>query len=85
MNNLRISNIDDLVAKDMGTTCNIVLLKNKTLYIANVGDSRSFMFKNGKAIPLNLEHKTSLQSEYQRIINSDTKIMNNRVEGRLVI
>lgn len=83
MNNLRISNIDDLVAKDMGTTCNIVLLKNKTLYIANVGDSRSFMFKNGKAIPLNLEHKTSLQSEYQRIINSDTKIMNNRVEGRL--
>ena len=28
MNNLRISNIDDLVAKDMGTTGNIVLLKN---------------------------------------------------------
>lgn len=82
-NNLLSVNIDDLVAKDMGTTCNVVLIKNNIMYIANVGDSRSFMFKNGKAIPLNLEHKTTLQSEYQRIYKSNTQIINNRVEGRL--
>lgn len=81
--NLLSVNIDDLIAKDMGTTCNVVLIKNNTMYIANVGDSRSFMFKNGRAIPLNLEHKTTLQSEYQRIYKSNTQIINNRVEGRL--
>ena len=32
----------------MGTTANIILIKNNTLYLANVGDSLSVMYKNNK-------------------------------------
>ena len=81
--NLTDLNVNNLIAKDMGTTCNVLLIKEKTMYLANIGDSRSFMFKKGKAIPLSSEHKTTLESEYQRIIKSGTKIVNNRVEGKL--
>lgn len=75
--------LNNLVAKDMGTTTNVLLIKNNYLYLANVGDSLSVMFKNGKAIPLNQEHKTTLISESDRIIKSGSRILNNRVEGRL--
>lgn len=75
--------LNHLVAKDMGTTANILLIKNNNLYLANVGDSFSVMYKNGKAIPLNQEHKTTLISESDRIIKSGAQIINNRVEGRL--
>lgn len=74
---------DDLVAKEMGTTANILLIKNNYLYLANVGDSLAVLFKNGVAIRLNQEHKTALQSECTRIYKSGLKIINNRIEGRL--
>jgi hypothetical protein len=74
---------DDLVALNMGTTANILLIRNNYLYLANVGDSLAVLFKNGEAIRLNQEHKTSLQSEYARINKSGARIINNRVEGRL--
>lgn len=77
------SELNELVAKDMGTTANVLLIKNNYIYLANVGDSLSVMYKNGKAIPLNQEHKTTLLSESDRIIKSGTKIINNRVEGQL--
>lgn len=75
--------LNELVAKNMGTTANVLLIKNNYIYLANVGDSLSVMFKNGKAIPLNKEHKTTLPCENDRIIKSGTKIINNRVEGKL--
>ncbi len=74
---------DELIAKDMGTTANILLIKNNYIYLANVGDSLAVLFKNGVAIRLNQEHKTTLPSEYSRITKSGSKIINNRVEGRL--
>ena len=74
---------DELIAKDMGTTANILLIKNNYLYLANVGDSMAVIFKNGVATRLNQEHKTTLPSEYTRISKSGAKILNNRIEGRL--
>jgi hypothetical protein len=74
---------NNLIAKDMGTTANILLIKNNYLYLANVGDSMAVLFKNGQAVRLNQEHKTSLQSEFSRIGKSGAKIINNRIEGRL--
>jgi hypothetical protein len=79
----RSEDYDDLVAKDMGTTANILLIKNNYIYLANVGDSLSVIFKNGQAIRINQEHKTTLPSEYTRITKSGAKVVNNRVEGRL--
>lgn len=71
------------VAREMGTTANILLQCNSAIYLANVGDSLSVMFKNGEAIKLNQEHKTTLKSEYERITKCGGQIINNRIEGKL--
>ena len=68
----------------MGTTANIMLIKNNNLYLANVGDSLSVMYtKNGKTIKLNREHKTTLKSEAERIEKSGNEIKNKRINGIL--
>ncbi len=67
----------------MGTTANILFIKNSYLYLANVGDSMAVAFKNGKAVKLNNEHKVTLVSESSRISKSGARIINNRIEGRL--
>ena len=72
-----------LVANEMGTTANVVLIKNNYLYIANVGDSLAVMYKNGIAEKLTTEHKVSLEPEKTRIEKSGARIINNRIEGRL--
>jgi hypothetical protein len=81
--NLKSDIYEELIAKDMGTTANILLIKNNYLYLANVGDSMAVIFKNGIATRLNQEHKTTLPSEFTRISKSGARIMNNRIEGRL--
>lgn len=73
----------EFVASYMGTTANILLIRNNTLYMANAGDSYSVMFKDGKAIRLNMEHKASLAGEHSRIIKAGAHVLNNRVEGKL--
>jgi hypothetical protein len=79
----KTTNYSSLIAKDMGTTANILLIKNNLLYLANVGDSMAVIFKNGQAIRLNQEHKTTLPAEYARVTKSGAKIINNRIEGKL--
>ena len=71
------------IADEMGTTANIILFVNNMLFIANCGDSLSVMYKNGVAIKMNQEHKTTLKSEYERIKNCGGTIINNRIEGKL--
>lgn len=78
-----LENFDELISKDMGTTANILFIKNNYMYFANVGDSISVMFKSGQAIKINSEHKTTLVSEFTRISKSGAKIYNNRIDGRL--
>ena len=67
----------------MGTTANVVVIRNKTCYIANAGDSMSVLYQRGKAVRLNLEHKPTLRKERERIIKSGTEVINNRISGRL--
>jgi protein phosphatase 1G len=74
---------NDLIANSMGTTANLIYIENNNLYVANVGDSYSVMFKNGKAIKLNSEHKTCLDSENERILKAGFKVVNSRVDGKL--
>ena len=77
------SSLDNLVANDMGTTANIMLIKNGVIYIANVGDSLSVMYKNKKAYNLNKEHQTIIESEKERVIKSGAKIIGFRINGML--
>ena len=74
---------DNLVASEMGTTANIMLIKNGIIYIANVGDSLSVMYKNRKAYNLNREHQTIIESEKERVLKSGASIVGYRINGML--
>lgn len=67
----------------MGTTANVVCLYDNYIVVANVGDSMSVLFTEGKAVTLNTEHKTSTPGEEERVIRSGLTIHNNRVDGKL--
>ncbi len=71
------------VSYSVGTTANVVFIRDGYCYVANVGDSLAVLYKNGKAIKLNTEHKPSIAKERERVINSGNQIVNNRVSGRL--
>ena len=74
---------EKFVANDMGTTANIMLIKNGVIYIANVGDSLSVMYKNKKAYNLNREHQIIIPSERERVLKSGAKINGYRINGML--
>ena len=74
---------ENFIANQMGTTANIMLIKNGIIYIANVGDSLSVMYKNKKAYNLNREHQTILDSEKERVLNSGATINGYRINGML--
>lgn len=40
-----------------GCTANVVLMTKDKIIVANIGDSRSVLCRNGKAIPLSFDHK----------------------------
>lgn len=74
---------NELIAKSCGTTANILYIKDRRCYLANVGDSIAYMYKGEKAIKMNNEHKTSLHAEETRILKAGSRIVNNRVDGKL--
>ena len=75
--------IEPYISYDMGTTANIMLIKNNVIYIANVGDSLSVMYKNKKAYNLNREHQTIIETEKDRVLKSGAKIEGYRINGML--
>ena len=82
--NSSISNKDPpLIAYEMGTTANIMLIKNNVIYLANVGDSVSVMYRDGKAYNLNREHQVVIESEKERVIKSGATIQGYRINGML--
>ena len=75
--------LENLVAHNMGTTAVIVYIRNRVFYIANAVDSRAVLYKGGKAIRLNEEHKPSLVSEQSRIAKSGFNLISDRIDGKL--
>jgi serine/threonine protein phosphatase PrpC len=84
--NKKNKNNDFNFADECGSTANIILINNKFIYIANVGDSLSLMYKNGEIYKLSNEHKTTLKSEIIRIKKfNKIKLIHNRIDGKLNI
>jgi serine/threonine protein phosphatase PrpC/tRNA A-37 threonylcarbamoyl transferase component Bud32 len=50
-----------------GTTALSVLLCGTKLCVANIGDSRAILCRDGKAFPLSIDHSANMESERERI------------------
>lgn len=74
----------DIPGKDSGCTAVIALIVGKDLYVANAGDSRCVVCRNGKAIEMSLDHKPEDEEETKRIEKAGGKItLDGRVNGGL--
>ena len=69
---------------DSGCTAVVALLRGNELYVANAGDSRCVLCRNGKAIDMSVDHKPEDEIERNRINKAGGRItMDGRVNGGL--
>ncbi|KAJ6218030.1 hypothetical protein RDWZM_009187 [Blomia tropicalis] len=67
-----------------GCTAIVAIIKNNTLYVANVGDSRAVLSREGKAIEMSEDHKPEDDLEKQRILKAGGEVtIDGRVNGGL--
>ncbi|XP_061401681.1 probable protein phosphatase CG10417 [Musca vetustissima] len=70
--------------KDSGCTAVVGLLHGRDLYVANAGDSRCVVCRNGKAIEMSLDHKPEDDEESARIVKAGGRVtLDGRVNGGL--
>eukprot|EP00331_Platyophrya_macrostoma_P003728 CAMPEP_0176431492 /NCGR_PEP_ID=MMETSP0127-20121128/14844_1 /TAXON_ID=938130 /ORGANISM="Platyophrya macrostoma, Strain WH" /LENGTH=353 /DNA_ID=CAMNT_0017813509 /DNA_START=219 /DNA_END=1280 /DNA_ORIENTATION=+ len=70
---------------DSGCTACTVLVTDKAVTCANVGDSRAVLCRGRTAIDLSVDHKPETDEERVRIEAAGGKVENNRVNGQLAM
>ncbi|CAD8181481.1 unnamed protein product [Paramecium octaurelia] len=80
-----IKNSNEKGGFDGGCTANVALFYKNTLYVANVGDSRSVLCRNNTNYDMSYDHKPEIYKEKQRIENAGGVIIHERVNGSLSI
>lgn len=78
------------IAMHAGSTALVIVQKEDTLYVANVGDSRAVINVNKKAFPITEDHKPSKKEEYERITQVGGTVITDpfgvpRVNGNLAL
>ncbi|GAB6026646.1 hypothetical protein CHUAL_013052 [Chamberlinius hualienensis] len=69
---------------ESGCTAVVALIRGTELYVANAGDSRCVVCRNGKAIDMSVDHKPEEEVEMRRINNAGGKVTSDgRVNGGL--
>ncbi|KAJ2952673.1 hypothetical protein O0L34_g7012 [Tuta absoluta] len=69
---------------DSGCTAVVALLKGTELFVANAGDSRCIICREGKAVDMSIDHKPEDAPELQRITKAGGKVSNDgRINGGL--
>jgi protein phosphatase PTC1 len=78
-----------LDAENTGSTACVCIVRqefgHKFLYVANVGDTRAVLSKNGVAERMSQDHKATDKSEVERIKSGGGIVLENRVGGTLAI
>ena len=62
-----------------------MLTTETEIYVANAGDCRAVMCKNGKMLPLSTDHKPNLPSEKQRIQKNGGRVENGRINKKIAV
>lgn len=73
------------VAYSVGSTACVALITPHKIYVANLGDSRCIISKNGKPYEMSVDHTPSLKSEKKRIKAAGGFIKDQRVQGMLSV
>ncbi|CAH1637542.1 unnamed protein product [Spodoptera littoralis] len=68
-----------------GSTAVCAFVSPKQIYIANCGDSRAVLARNGVPIFATRDHKPELPSEKSRIVQAGGSVMIQRVNGSLAV
>ncbi|XP_043245517.1 probable protein phosphatase 2C T23F11.1 [Amphibalanus amphitrite] len=77
---------DEVLKDDLaGTTAVSVLIRDGTLYCANVGDSRAIASVGGQLEVLSFDHKPNNKTEVERITAAGGWVEGNRVNGNLAL
>ncbi len=76
---------EEMSLDSIGCTSNVIFIdkKKNKIFVANAGDSRCVMGKNGKALEMSVDHKPECQTEIDRITKAGSKIEDGRVDGNL--
>jgi protein phosphatase 1G len=74
---------DDYPGPTAGCTAVCALVHGDQLIVANAGDSRCILSRNGRAIAMTNDHKPTDQPEYDRIIKAGGFVADGRVNGSL--
>ncbi|CAJ0942637.1 unnamed protein product, partial [Mesorhabditis belari] len=74
----------EVPGEDSGTTACVCLLSDSKIIVANIGDSRAVLCRDGKAIDLSVDHKPEDEAETKRIEKAGGKVTEDgRVNGGL--
>lgn len=77
-------NIKFQPGSDSGCTAVLAILKGRQLVVANAGDSRCVLCREGKAVDLSFDHKPEDYPEQKRIESAGGKVtVDGRVNGGL--
>ncbi|XP_045520590.1 probable protein phosphatase 2C T23F11.1 isoform X1 [Pieris brassicae] len=76
---------ENMQEKAAGSTAVVVLIKDNTVYCANVGDSRAVASVGGAVEPLSFDHKPTNKEELERITAGGGWVQLNRVNGNLAL
>ena len=66
-----------------GCTAVVAIIREATLYVANAGDSRCVLCRDGAALAMSRDHKPNDPEEYARIRNAGGFVSDGRVNGCL--
>ncbi|XP_063984480.1 probable protein phosphatase CG10417 [Diachasmimorpha longicaudata] len=77
-------NITEEPGADSGCTAVVAILRGNELFVANAGDSRCVLCRNGEAMEMSLDHKPEDPPEMARIVKAGGKVTSDgRVNGGL--
>eukprot|EP00050_Salpingoeca_kvevrii_P006865 m.292236 g.292236 ORF g.292236 m.292236 type:complete len:464 (+) comp12593_c0_seq1:265-1656(+) len=75
----------DVLRDRSGSTCTSVLVSPTHFFIANCGDSRVVLCRNGRLFFSTRDHKPTNTVELERIIRAGGVVLNGRVDGGLAV